>query len=313
MILSASRRTDIPAFFGEWFINRLHAGELLVRNPMNFNHISKIKLAPESVECIAFWTKNPEPFLKYLKDMDNLGYKYYFLFTLNPYNKTLEVGVDDKENIINTFKQLAEQVSPKKVIWRYDPIILTDIFDKEYHFKAFEYLAKQLHPFTERCTISFLDFYKKIDKITKSINASPPDITLVNEIAEKFSSIANKYSLQLFCCSEKIDLDIYGIQRSKCIDNTLISEIVGHPVTSRKDQTQRKECGCVESKDIGSYNTCAHNCIYCYANSTPQSVVKNCLKYDPLSPMLCDSIRGDEKIVEYKERKFKLIPQDSLF
>lgn len=303
MILSASRRTDIPAFFGEWFINRLHAGEVMVRNPMNFKHISRIRLSPDTVDCIVFWTKNPESFLKYLPDVDSLGYKYYFLFTLNSYDKTIEAGVDSKQKIINTFSQLSELIGPEKIIWRYDPILVSDRFDKEYHFKWFKYLAERLSPFTRRCIISFVDIYKKIEQNMKLVNATSPDDKLIHEFASKFGEISYVNQLQLFSCSHELDLSAYGISHSKCIDDELISHLIGYNIDAKKDSSQRDECGCIESKDIGSYNTCIHNCLYCYANTKVQTARKNCEKYDPNSPLLCDSLRGDEKISDYVEKK----------
>ena len=129
MIISASRRTDIPAFYGEWFINRLKAGEVLVRNPMNTKQVTRVYLSPDKVDCIVFWTKNPSDFIKYLPEIDSMGYKYYFLFTLTSYDKSVEVNVDKKMNIIDIFKRLTDTIGKEKVIWRYDPIVLTSVFD----------------------------------------------------------------------------------------------------------------------------------------------------------------------------------------
>ena len=139
MILSVSRRTDIPAFFGEWFINRLISGNVMVRNPMNSNQITSIPLSPKNIDCIVFWTKDPTNFLQYLDHIDRMGYKYYFLFTINPYDKEIEENVDFKKNIITTFKTLSNKIGKEKVIWRYDPIILTSKYNLKYHSKWYEY------------------------------------------------------------------------------------------------------------------------------------------------------------------------------
>ncbi len=140
MILSASRRTDIPAFYSEWFFNRIKEGYLLVRNPMNIHQVNRINLSPQLVDCIVFWTKNPKPMLKRLDELKN--YKYYFQFTLNSYDKTIEPNVPLKKDLIETFIKMSNLVGKEKLIWRYDPILLTNVFTKEYHYKWFEKLAQ---------------------------------------------------------------------------------------------------------------------------------------------------------------------------
>ena len=158
MILSVSRRTDIPAFYSEWFFNRIKEGYVCVRNPMNIHQISKIALTPNLIDCIVFWSKNPYPMLSRLDELKD--YMYYFQFTINPYDTVLEQQVPGKKHVIETFKRLSDLISPDRVIWRYDPIILTDTISVDYHIKYFEELAKRLHTYTKTCIISFLDLYK---------------------------------------------------------------------------------------------------------------------------------------------------------
>ena len=261
MILSVSRRTDIPAFYSNWFFNRIKQGFLLVRNPMNAHQVSRVVLNPEVIDCIVFWTKNPRPMLRRLEELKE--YKYYFQFTLNSYDKSLEPNVPRKKYLINTFKELSEKIGKEKVIWRYDPIILTDIFTKEYHYKWFEYLAKELCNYTNKCVISFLDLYKKTERNLKGIKVIPLNKIDMEEIAAKISSIASKYNLIIETCSEKIELDKFGINHGKCIDDRLICKILGCNFNIDKDPNQRQICGCVKSIDIGAYNTCKHECLYC--------------------------------------------------
>lgn len=303
LILSVSRRTDIPAFYSSWFFNRVKEGFVLVRNPFNRKQVSKIKLSPDVIDCIVFWTKNPKRMIKRLDELEK--YNYYFQFTLNSYDKTLEKSVPQKKYLIKTFIELSNKIGKNKVVWRYDPIILTDKFTKEYHYKWFEYLAKRLSPYTNKCVISFLDLYKKTERNLKGINLLPINEEDIFDIAENFSKIASKYNLILETCSEEVDLFKFNINHGKCIDDKLISSIVGTKLSIDKDSTQREACGCVKSIDIGAYNTCNHNCLYCYANFNRDMVEKNLQKHDRKSPLLFGKLEGDEKITDRKMESYR--------
>ena len=304
MIISASRRTDIPAFYGEWFINRLRAGEVLVRNPMQSKQVSRILLTPETVDAFVFWTKNPENFLSRLPEIDALGYAYYFLFTLTPYDATLEPGVPEKGKILEVFRQLSGLIGPEKVVWRYDPVVLTDRFTPEWHTAAFSRLAGELSGYTERCIISFLDDYRKIRSRMRDTRYVLPDTSAMGELAARFADAANRNGIALFTCSQDIDLSCHGIMHSRCIDPELIERISGRRLLRvKKDGSQRHSCGCVESRDIGSYNTCGHGCLYCYAVSSHAKVFADCKSIDPLSSLLCDTLKGDETVTTSILRK----------
>ncbi|GHT99330.1 hypothetical protein FACS1894142_6790 [Spirochaetia bacterium] len=281
MIISASRRTDIPAFYGEWFMRRLREQRVLVRNPMNPEQISEIDLTPENIDGIVFWTKDPKRLLPHLDELDRLGYAYYFQFTLTPYDKTIEPHVADKSEIIKTFTELSDRIGKERVIWRYDPIILSDTLTVEHHADAFETLCEKLHAYTEKCVISFVDAYSFLNIQELSADAC-------SLLAQKLSAIADAYGLPLASCCEKIDPAEYHIAHNKCIDDELINRIRGSihksAITYKKDRGQRKECGCAASRDIGAYNTCDHGCVYCYAKRG-----KHRGWYDPASPILCDA------------------------
>lgn len=296
MIISASRRTDIPAFYSEWFFNRLAEGFAYVRNPFNSHRISKVSVDPEVVDCIVFWTKNPKAMLERLDDLRN--YRYYFQFTLNPYDKTVEVNVPGKSEIIESFIRLSESVGSKRVIWRYDPILLTDRYTKEYHYKYFDYLAGKLHKYTGKCVISFIDIYAKTQRNMKHIQLLPLAEADMLEMAGNLSSIAGKYGLRIEACSENIDLGSLGIRKSSCIDGKLISELLGQELLFKKDKNQRESCGCAASIDIGEYNTCNNNCLYCYANFNSDSVNKNIARHNPAAPLLIGDICEKDVIVE---------------
>lgn len=301
MIISASRRTDIPAYYSEWFFNRIREGSVIVRNPMNFRQISKINLSPEVVDAIVFWTKNPAPMIDRLEELKS--YKYYFQFTLNPYGKDIEPNVPSKnESVINSFISLSEKIGKDKIIWRYDPILLNKKYTVDYHIKYFRLLASKLGKYTEKCTISFLDYYKSIEKNINASDIVSPSAKQQIDIVSDFSEIAKKYGIIIDTCAENSDFDKYNIKHAHCIDKEKIEKICGYKLKLNKDKNQREACGCMESIDIGMYNTCRNYCIYCYANHSRIKVNQNYSSHNPLSPLLCGNIEKDDVI---KERELK--------
>ena len=269
MIISASRRTDIPAFFGGWFMERLREGRVLVKNPMNPAQVSVVSLVPENVDCFVFWTKDPENFLPCLDELDCSGAKYYFQFTVTAYDNSLERNLRDKAGIIETFIRLSERLGKERLVWRYDPVIINGRYSAAFHEQAFGILCEKLRAYTERCVISFIDAYGFLSKdfAENGIRElSPRDC---ESLAEKLGSIAGDFRLPLFSCCEKINLEKYGIRPSQCIDYTLVRRVSGREIAYKKDRGQRGECGCTVSRDIGTYNTCGHGCVYCYARRGP--------------------------------------------
>lgn len=293
MIISASRRTDIPAFFGEWLYNRLLSKEVIVRNPMNPNSLTKIYLSPQNIDCIVFWTKNPRNFIQYLPKIDELGYKYYFQFTLNGYDSSLEPNAGNKKEIIDTFIELSKLIGKEKIIWRYDPIIINEKYSIDYHIRSFENILDNIYQYTDKCVISFVDSYAFLRNNFIHNNINEIGDNNIIKIAKKLLNIAKLRSIPIYTCTEKIDLTQIGIYHNKCIDDELISKITKSPLNIKKDSSQREECKCVSSRDIGTYNTCTNNCVYCYARRNTGIYPTT---YDPKSPMLCDKIHGNEKI-----------------
>lgn len=297
MIISASRRTDIPSFYSEWFMNRIREGSVLVRNPMNRQQVSRVDLSPDGVDCIVFWTKNPKPMLDRL---DELGdYSFYFQFTLNSYGKDVEGGLPFKgKEIIDTFKRLSDKIGRERVIWRYDPIFLSDRYCSEYHVHYFERLAFQLKDYTEKCTISFIDIYSKIERNMLLLGMWSVSDEVKRELARDIATIALGYGLRVESCAEKIGLSDLGITRGRCIDDQLIERLINCPIDVKRDRGQRLECGCRVSIDIGAYNTCENGCKYCYANHSSASVRGNILNHDFGSPLLCGILTDEDKISE---------------
>lgn len=300
MILSVSRRTDIPAFYSEWFINRIIEGFVYVRNPFNYNQVSKINISPDNVDCIVFWSKNPKPIIEKLNILDELNYKYYFQFTINPYEKDLEKSIVSKEDIINTFINLSNLIGKKRVVLRYDPILLNEKYDINYHIKAFDKLCTTLYQHTEKITFSFLDDYKKVKRNMSDINIKEITEDDMLQIAHKFKEITNKHGLLIETCAEEIDLNKVGINHGKCIDGDLIESIIGYEIKNKnKLDGNRQYCGCMKTIDIGQYDSCIHNCLYCYANINKAKALTNYINHNPNSPILF----GDYDIENVKERK----------
>lgn len=290
MIISASRRTDIPAYYSQWFFRRLEAGFVCVRNPVNFHQVSRISLSPEVVDGMVFWTKNPIPMLDSLPLLKDDP--FYFQFTLTAYGQDLEPGIPSKNDIIiPAFQELSRKVGPERVIWRYDPILLTPKYTAEYHVHYFEELARRLSGYTQKCVISFVDLYRHLGK-----QFQPLDTAEIYELSGRFSDIAQKYHLTLETCAESIDLSQFGIRHGHCIDGGLLEKIIGQPLSLVKDKNQREACGCMASIDIGMYDSCANGCKYCYANHSPAAVRRNIQAHNPASPLLCGDLTPEDTV-----------------
>lgn len=304
MIISASRRTDIPMYYSGWFYNRIKEKYVLVRNPMNIHQVSKINLSPDVVDCIVFWTKNPEPMIDRLNEIND--YNYYFQFTLNSYGKDIESNLPYKNNnIIPCFQRLSEKVGSERVIWRYDPILLNKHYTVEYHVEFFYKLASKLKDYTQKCVISFIDLYKNTKQNVKELEISEVTFNSKKLIAKEFSKIAEIYNMSIETCSEDINLEEFNIKHSKCIDDKLIEKLTGFHLSVDKDKNQRKECGCVESIDIGMYNTCLNGCKYCYANYNAGIVKRNFALHDSKSPLLFGQLTDKDIIKERTVKSLK--------
>ena len=295
MILSVSRRTDIPNYYFEWFYNRIKEGFLYVRNPINAHQISEIKITPDVVDCIVFWTKNPLPMMERLDELK--AYPYYFQFTLTSYGNDVEVNVPDKKTaMIPIFQELSKRIGREKVIWRYDPIFFTDRYTVQYHLKAFRMIAEALNGFTEKCVISFGDIYARNRKNMERLSYYELSDDELRKFAKELSWIADDNHMEIGSCAEKIDLAGCGIVHNCCIDKALIEKITGCRLKVSKDKNQRPECGCVESVDVGTYHTCKNGCAYCYANDSEKSVARNASKYDSASPLLCGHVGTGDRV-----------------
>jgi DNA repair photolyase len=296
MIISASRRTDIPAFYADWFMSRVREGFFYRVNPFNSSQVTGFSLKPEDVDAVCFWTKNPRPLLMHLDELDERGLNYYFQFTLNPYDRTFEPHVPPLQERIETMKALAGRIGPDRVVLRYDPIILSSVTTASWHLEQAARMAGLLKGATCRLVFSFCDFYGKgqgrlhraVQRtgITLEEIAAPENREALEEIARGFREIADSHGLEIFTCSEEVDLSAFGIEHGACIDGELIRKLFGGKASVKKDKNQRAACKCVESVDMGSYNSCSFRCAYCYANFNERIIDSNRRKHDPDSPVL---------------------------
>ncbi len=288
MILSASRRTDIPAFYPEWFLNRVRAGWCTVPHPFRRDLSARVSLDPDETEAVVFWTRNPAPLLKYLPELDRRGYRYYFQYTLLDYPENLEPRAIPLEQKLETFRELAGRIGPERVIWRYDPVILGEEAPVSFHLARFERIADRLRGSTRRVVISLLDVYRQITpRLEKAgVRLLGDDPEVIGPLLTKLTSIACANGLEITSCAEKIDLSPWGILPGKCVDDELIHRVFGIEVKKKKDPGQRKLCRCVISRDIGVYDTCPAGCIYCYAVRSMDSARKNHARHDPATPAL---------------------------
>ncbi len=305
IIISASRSTDIPTFYSDWFVSRWEAGYIKWTNPFNGQ---PLYVSFKNTRLVVFWTKNPRPMFKHLDYLDKNIPNYYFQFSLNDYDKEkYEAKVPSVESRIKTFKELSQRLGKKRVVWRYDPLILTKDIDVNELLRRVKNIGNQIHEFTEKLVFSFvdIDIYKKVENNLKKEDVPYIEWTTQNmeEFAKGISQINKDWGLQLGTCSEKIDLDKYGIVHNKCIDDDLMIDLFSHDsqlmdflgveikqpdlfsdgeiikTRNLKDKGQREDCGCIMAKDIGQYNTCPHECNYCYANASKEIAKKNYKRY----------------------------------
>ncbi|MCQ4874297.1 MULTISPECIES: DUF1848 domain-containing protein [Odoribacteraceae] len=306
MIISVSRRTDIPSFYSEWFLNRIREKFVLVPNPFNPKQVSRVSLTPDVVDCIVFWTKNPAPMLDKLDQLEN--FKYYFQFTLNPYGKEIEANLPSLDKRIDTFKRLSDRIGKEKVIWRYDPILTNEKYNTDFHKTAFAEIATRLKDYTEKCMLGFIDHYKHIHATLRSMNIGLLTTEEIQEMAISFRQTIDDTPLLLNTCTVKIDLTDMGIPAGMCIDRELVERITGYPISTRKDKNQRDVCRCIESIDIGTYDTCFNGCLYCYANTAEHKPLRNRQLHDPASPKLVGQVKDDDIIKDRITRSLRRDP-----
>ena len=300
MIIQTGSRTDIPAFYADWFANRLREGYVYVRNPYNMTYITKFTLHPSVVDLISFCTKNPEPMLKY---MDLLRpYGMYWYVTITGYGRDIEPNVPDIADVIETFKRLSEIVGIDSMGWRYDPIFLDDKYTSEYHLEKFEEIAAALDGYTNTCVISFIDIYQKVKKNFPEAKALEKEDRLF--LGEKMVRIARKHGMTLRPCAEGNELEQFGADCSGCMTQPIYEKAIHNTMNFPKGKAARESCKCFLGNDIGMYNTCLHMCKYCYANYDSKTVMDNHDNHDPDSPLLIGHVRPEDEIHQAEQKSW---------
>ena len=307
MIINTGQRTDIPAFYSEWFANRLKAGFVLVRNPYNPISVTRYRLSPDVVDLIGFCTKNPAPMLP---KMDLLrDYGQYWYVTITPYGKEIEPRVPDKREVLESFRQLSEIVGPERIGWRYDPMFISDAYPAERHIRAFEYMAKALEGYTHTAVISFVDLYEKTKRNFPEVRPVDPEQRLL--LGKAFTETGRQHGMTIRPCGEGDELAQFGADCGGCMTVAMYEQALGRRLKVPKFVPARKECACYLGGDIGAYNTCGHLCRYCYANYDAETVRRNMAAHDPQSPMLTGHLMPGDQVHEARQESW-IDPQISM-
>lgn len=309
MILSVGMRTDIVGFYLEWFIKRVNEGFVYVRNPYNPTHVSSYEINTDVVDLIMYCTKNPRPLVNHLKDNDDSAlWKYRSLFhvTITPYGKDMEVNVPKITQVIQSVRELSEMVGKNKVVWRYDPICLTEKYTIDFHVEQFERMANLLSGYVDVCIISFVDFYEK----TKRNAPFLEDISKQQQefIVSKLREITKTYFIELRLCGEELDCEKLQISKLGCLETSDLEKIYGIQLKDIKETFPRKECNCLPIRDIGAYNSCPHGCLYCYANENKNIVKEICKIHNPNSPLLLGELEDGD--IVYHSRQISYLDRE---
>ena len=300
MILNTGQRTDIPAFYSEWFCNRLREGFVLVRNPYNPAVVTRYRLSPEVVDCIGFCTKNPAPMLPH---MDLLApYGQFWYVTITPYGREIEPNVPDKRQVLDSFRRLADIVGPDRIGWRYDPVFLSDTYPAERHLRAFAYMAETLRGYTRTAVVSFIDLYEKTKRNFPEARNVPAEARRL--LGKAFAETAGRCGMTLRPCAEGEELAAFGADCSGCMTLAMYGKAIGARLRAPKQPPARKECACWLSGDIGAYNTCGHLCRYCYANTDADAVRQNMRRHDPRSPLLIGHLTPEDVVRDAKQESW---------
>lgn len=291
MIINTGQRTDIPAFYSEWFANRLKKGFVCVRNPYNLNRVSRYRLDPSVVDVIGFCTKNPAPMFPYMGLLKNYGQCWFV--TTTPYGRDIEPNVPDKHKLLEDFQKVSKTVGIKSVGWRYDPIFISEKYTSDYHLHAFEQIASTLDGYTKTVVISFIDLYPKVRKNFPEAQEVTKEMRLL--LGRRMIEIAAAHGMTVKPCAEGDELAAFGADCGGCMRISDYEKAIGKQLNAPKRKGARAECACYLSCDIGAYNTCRHLCRYCYANAEVGKVLANSRRHDPASPFLIGNyMEGDE-------------------
>lgn len=301
MILNTGSRTDIPAYYADWFYRRIREGFVLTRNPAYPEQVLRYRLDPEVVDILCFCTKNPRPMLSRLSELSR--FRQFWFVTVTPYGKEIEPFVPDKRDVLQSVKDLSAAVGAKAVGWRYDPVFVTERHSVDFHLRAFRRAAEYLSGYVSSCVVSFIDLYEKVKR-------NFPGVRGVGEEEQRalisgFVKIGREYGIPIRTCCENASLAAYGADVRGCMTKEVLEEATDCRLTvPNVKKSPRPQCACLLGADIGMYNTCLHGCIYCYANYDRATVEQNVRAHDPTSPFLVGGFRPGDRIVDARQESY---------
>lgn len=301
MIINTGGRTDTVQYYTEWLLNRFSEGYVLSRNPLFPRKVTRYELTPDKVDCVVFCSKNYRPILPRLHEITE-RFHTYFHYTITAYGKDIEPGVPSIDESIETLIALSEQVGKQRVAWRYDPVLLTEKYTIKRHLETFDYMAKALAPYIDRCIFSFVEMYKKVE-------ANMPELIPLTDqdmetLAQGLGATAEKYGIFIQTCGTDDKFTQYGIHSSGCMTLDILGKANGITFRKLKHKGMRQGCHCIESRDIGAYDTCMNGCKYCYANRTPRKSFDNYKRHDPMSPLLLGDLKPDDTVIQGAQKSF---------
>lgn len=308
MILNTGSRTDIPAFYSEWFYNRVHAGFVLARNPYYPSRVTRYRISPDVVDAIVFCSKNPEPMFDQLSLLE--PFTTFWFVSITPYGPEVEPRVPNKDRVADSFCRLSELVGPERMSWRYDPVFISRTYTIDAHIEEFGHLARRLRGSTTQCVVSFIDLYEKTRRNFPEVSAVTPREQ--EELVAAFADIAQQNGMHIHLCCENPQLTRPGVDATGCLSSHVLEQAIGAPLRVPAHKPARPECNCLLGADIGAYNTCNHGCRYCYANYDQSSVRRNMARHDPTSPLLIGNLEAGDVIKDAQQTSW-IDPQSTIF
>ena len=301
MILNTGGRTDTVQYFSPWLLKRFEEGYALSRNPLFPNKVTRYELTPDKVDCVVFCSKNYAPILPRLSEI-MARFPTYFHYTITAYGRDMEPGVPEIDAGIETLISLSERVGARRVSWRYDPILLTKDYTIARHLDTFERMARRLSGHIDRCIFSFVEMYQKLRFNMPEL--IPLSLETMDELARGIGALAAKYGIPIQTCGSNGDYRRYGIQPSGCMTLDILGKANGLEFRALKHKGMRPGCQCIESRDLGAYDTCLNGCHYCYANQNPAKARENYPRHDPNSPLLLGHLLPTDVLQQGAQKSF---------
>ncbi len=302
MIINTGGRTDTVQYYPEWLLRRFSEGYVLSRNPLFPTKVTRYELTPDKVDCVVFCSKNYIHILPRLHEITD-RFNAYFHYTITAYGKEIEPGVPSIDESMETLMELSKLVGKQRVAWRYDPVLLTKDYTIARHLETFAQMASVLAPYIDRCIFSFVEMYKKLqENMPEIIPLSDRD---VDTLAQGLGSIAKKHGIVIQTCGTNGDFTQYGIHTSGCMTLDILGNANGILFKDLKHKGMRQGCHCIESRDIGAYDTCLNGCKYCYANQNSRKAFENFKYHDPASPLLLGNVKPNDIITQGAQKSFR--------